>query len=166
MADVTAKWTLTEDYYQLVWDQGLRHRTKVRRWIIPLGLGLALLGVAELTVFRTGEASTFIGTFLMLAGFVEVGWHFWDKARWFDAMKRSPQFNGTVEMHVTSGRLICSGPTSNSEMTWSGVDGFVRTESGIYLGQGRGLSIFIPITAINEPDGADKLEKLFHASRA
>jgi len=165
MTNVTAKWTLSDGYYQLVWAQGLRHRTKARRWIIPLGILLAVLGAAELTFFRSSAASVFIGTFLIVAGLIEVSWHSWDRSRWFKAMRGSPQHDGMVEMRFTPDGVTCSGPISKSEMKWDGIVDFVRADEGIFLGQGRGLSMFIPNSAFDAHEGSAELEALYRATR-
>ena len=159
MSDVVAKFTLSDEYYQRLWKQLVRHRTRFRRWTVPFGLLTMVVGAAWFASMPVDPLRIF-GTLLFGAGAIEVLWHYWDRHRWFKRMTTGPQANGEVELRFNANGITHVGPTARGEIQWRGIERIIRTNEGLFLLQGRGLSMFVPLTSLTRVEDANIIEEL------
>ena len=166
MSEVVAKWTLSESYYRSYWRDSVKHRTLFRRWTVPFGIFLLALGGTLLWISEANDGIDFVPWALILIGVYELVWHFLDKGRWFRLVRKGNQAGGEVELRLNRDGIDHVGPTASGRIKWQGIEKFVRAENGLFLAQGRGLSIYIPYTSLSEEREADEIEVLYHSASA
>lgn len=152
--DATARWTLSDKHFQMVWSDWLRSVSRWRRFSIFFGLGLITVGIV---VWAAGVPDNlrFLCIALILIGLFEVAWHLWDKKRWLELVGDAVSRGEEVSIHFTAEKVCSQGPTGTSEMTWEAFTRAVAGENGVFLWLQRGVHIYIPYHAI-EPPGAAK----------
>jgi hypothetical protein len=165
MREIVAKWKFSDDYIQSYWRDSVRHKTVFRRWIVPVGILFIVAGGAAFWLSPEGGGTPSLPWVLMFVGAVELSWHFFDKARWFKSMRTSPQANGEVELRFTASGITHAGPTASGRIEWRGIEDIVRANDGLFLSQGRGLSIYVPFSSLVEESDAKTIED-FHLGAA
>ncbi len=164
---VVAKWNLSEAYYKGLWEQSIRSRTTFRRWVIPTSLGLFVLGIILFALKPTCcEPLSFTGLVLSALGIYQLIWHFWDKRHWYKRVTGGAGFGSEVEMIFAENGITHRGPTSQGDIQWAGIEGVQRTETGLYLIQQKGISMFVPLQAFPDQNDLEKVMEYFNDANA
>lgn len=165
MSKVVARFILNDRYYRRLWQQFVRHRARFRRWTVPFGILAMAVGGVWFASSPVDPLRIFGGV-LVGAGAVEIAWHYWDRARWFKSVRTGPQANGEVELRFGVGGITHVGPVARGEIEWRGIDRIIRTSEGLFLVQGRGISMFVPLSSLGKPEDAHTIEELYRDAGA
>lgn len=165
--EITATWKSDKEYLQTFWKDWIKHRSKMRKWIIHIGIALILLGGILLANNIQTEGllkSKFL--FLVILGAGIIVWHFWEKSKWFGVLRAAPSYGKENILRFTEKGIFYSIPTSKGEMAWEAIGDIVIASQGLFLIVQQGLSIYIPRSAVRSSTEFDLINKLYRESQA
>jgi YcxB-like protein len=77
-------------------------------------------------------------------GFYELFKLYFEKKKWLKDRMDSQIVGQQIELQFSNEVIKLSGPFSNGEMTWNGLNKIVKTKNGILLKPENGISIYLP----------------------
>jgi hypothetical protein len=144
--------TLSQAYYQEVYQEWVISRSKYRRWQVHVGLLLCCL--ALLFTLLSGarlKEFWFFPLFFIVAGACEIGSFYYSSRQWLrsrvDSRLLDQQVALTFEPHV----IHHTGPFSQGELRWEGIQHIQETTKGLFLIPQNGVSIYLPKSAFHSP---------------
>ncbi|AIZ62686.1 hypothetical protein PK28_01525 [Hymenobacter sp. DG25B] len=144
---------LSQAYYQEVYEEWLRFRSKGKRWQVQVGL--VLFGVAFLLAMLCGprlHALWFIPFCFVLAGIYEIGSFFYTRRQWLQNRNDSRLVNQLVTVTFEPQAITHTGPFAQGQLLWTGIREVKETARGVFLIPESGNSIYLPKTAFPSPD--------------
>jgi hypothetical protein len=144
---------LSKAYYQEVYEEWLRFRSKGKRW--QLQVGLLLFGVAFLLAMMCGPRLTdlwFIPFCFVLAGIYEIGSFFYTRRQWLHSRNESSLVNQRITLLFDSQMITHNGPFAQGQLLWTGIREVKETARGLFLIPENGSSIYLPKTAFASPE--------------
>ena len=144
---------LSKAYYQEVYEEWLRFRSKGKRW--QLQVGLLLFGVAFLLAMMCGPrlADLWLIPFcFVLAGVYEIGSFFYTRRHWLQSRQESRLVNQQVILTFEPQAITHNGPFAQGQLLWTGIREVKETARGLFLIPESGISIYLPKTAFLSPE--------------
>ncbi|OWP62594.1 hypothetical protein CDA63_13205 [Hymenobacter amundsenii] len=141
--EITVKFS--EDYYEAIFTDWLRYRSKNRKWQKLAGAILLLIGFTNtLVIWLFGSSWYAVSIITILFG----GLQFWDfyqtKRQWLRDRKSSNVTGEDVRMSFTAEGFQHAGPFSTGDYKWTGIQKVQEARQGLFLLSGNGFSIYLP----------------------
>jgi hypothetical protein len=139
---------LSKAYYQEVYKEWLRFRSKGKRW--QWQVGVFLLGIAFLLALLCGPRLAdlwLIPCCFVLAGVHEIGSFFYTRRQWLQSRQASKLVNQRVTLVFDSQAITHHGPFAQGQLLWAGIREVKETARGLFLVPESSISIYIPKTA-------------------
>ena len=142
-----ATFHLNRSYFEEIFEQWLKHRSRFRRRQIQIAVALFLLGV--FFSIRDFSATPII---LVVIGIVEFVEFFIYRSRWINKRlaARVDNEHDKVEITVDEFGISQKGPTGEGKMTWAAVKAVLPTTEGMFMAIGDGMSIYVPNSGMSD----------------
>jgi len=159
--DISIKWITDENYIQAYWKDFINCRSKSRKWTLHLAVTLIVLGFVYLIFGPNFNSPLPIAVALLCTGMLISIWHYWDKRKWFNLMRKSKSFGKENSLRFTVDNILFSGPTSKGEITWEGIEGIESAQNGTFIVLQKGLSIYLPRISNNQTNNLNEIIKFY-----
>lgn len=157
-----AKYSLSKSYYEEHYTQWLKHISQWRRFIplidvifITIGFVLTLWSVRFAVV---GLVAIVIG----VAELISIPRH---RTRWMSSRLGDKNLDYEISVRFFEDRVEIVGPFSRGEVLWEAFERLVETEKGLFIKQQKGLSIYVPKSAITPANTVQELIRSHLARR-
>lgn len=160
---IEARWKITEEYFQSYYKDWIKFVSKGKRWSIPIGLTLILLGLVMIIFNKDNH----IYSFAMLGfGISQSLWYLWEKHKWIKSMAAESRIGEEVSLTFNDEGITHSGPTSSGNLKWSGIKQIIQADQGLFLRLQKGICIYVPKSAIQGPYEIASILQLFKSGNA
>jgi hypothetical protein len=144
------------EYYALYYSDWIRTRSRFRKFAVPLGLLIVVIGIILLTKF---EDHRYLGFAVIGVG----GFHLIDaltyRSRWIKKrLAAGGSRTGQFEFHDE--RIHIRSDSSEGHFLLSGLVESTPSDHGIFLIPQKGLSFYIPWESIEPPDSLQRVRSL------
>jgi len=153
----TAHVTFDRSYYELQYDEWLRHRSRFKRYEIWFAVALTLFGARVALMFRD---QWLVGAIFGSAGVYEFVMAATDKRRCVNARISTVRDDKSVDFEFDSDSLTTKSANGTATMRLSGFIGFTPASEGFFLIPDTGVSIYIPRATIDPFDSYPSLIEL------
>lgn len=153
----TAHISYDRAYFELQYDEWLRHRSKLKRYEVWFAVALTVFGIWLALAF---QHQWLVGALFASAGVYEVAMVATHKGRWLNARVSTVQDDKSVKLKFDSAKLTSSSKNGAGEMLLSGFAGFTAASHGFFLVPYTGVSIYVPEATIDPSDSYPELVQL------
>ena len=162
--EVSASWQTNNIYYRQYYQDWVKYISKKRKRAVPLALLIMACGGAiSISCYFAGEYLFVIGCGIMGVGLSNLIWYFFDKRKWLRSLSSSDGTKESVTLTFTEAGIEHSGPTAQGTVTWAGIKNIVEGNNGLFLIVQKGLSIYIPYSAIHPQGGVSNIIQMFES---
>lgn len=156
----TAHITFDRNYFELQYDEWLRHRSRFKRYEIWFAIALTLFGVIMAIAFKN---QWLVGAIFAAAGVYEFVMAATHKSRWVNARMATVRGDKTVDLQFDTDSLTSTSVNGSATMRLSGFTGFTPASKGFFLIPDTGVSIYVPRATIEPSDSYFSLVELLTA---
>lgn len=157
----TAHVNFDRDYFELQYDEWLRHRSKYKRYEIWFALALLLFGLALAVTFPD---NWLVGGLFVCVGVYEFAMAATHRRRWVGARISSVREGKAVDLAFGTDFLTSTSTNGTATTRLTGFAGFTPASEGFFLIPENGLSIYIPRAAVEPGDSYSTLVELLASS--
>ncbi len=157
----TAHVNFDRNYFELQYDDWLRHRSKYRKYEIWFALTLTLFGVALGLTFRH---QWLVGCLFASAGVYEFVMAATHKSRWVKARVSTVRDDKSVDLAFDSKSLTSTSANGTATMLLVGFTGFTAASNGFFLIPDTGVSIYVPRATIDPSESYSVLVDLLSST--
>ncbi|CAH0535509.1 hypothetical protein VST7929_03079 [Vibrio stylophorae] len=162
--EIKVTWSQNEDYLNSFWKDFIKHRSKMRKWTIYLGMLIFIANISIYVYFINQNKPHQSILLFAVIGLLTIAWHFWDKFQWYNLMRNASSFNKQNILKFTSSSIFYDGPISKGEMSWEGIENIVLAANGMFLVLQKGLSIYIPKSAAASEQEYNSIFKMYESN--
>ncbi|MDZ4287553.1 MAG: hypothetical protein U0984_06325 [Prosthecobacter sp.] len=141
----TSRFRLSRDYYEQLQSDWLKHISRWRRFTIPFGVALILIG---LIVLFTTDSHLAIPLGFVGTGIFEIVRHFQHHRKWIRDRLLEKSFDHPVEIDFTDAKITIRGPQGSGFCTWDAFERYRMTPRGLFLWPRKGVHIYIPDSSL------------------
>ncbi|WP_168564972.1 hypothetical protein [Crateriforma spongiae] len=153
----TANVIFDRSYFELQYDEWLRHRSKFKRYEIWFAIALTLFGVTLAVAFQN---QWLVGALFAAAGVYEFVMAATHKRRWVDARVATVRDDKSVDIQFDTDSLTSMSANGTATMRLSGFTGFTKASKGFFLIPDTGVLIYVPRATIDPSDSYSSLVEL------
>lgn len=146
----TAHIQFDRNYFELHYDDWLRHRSKFRKYEIWFALTLILFGVTLALIFRH---QWLLGCLFASAGVYEFVMAATHKRRWVKSLVATVRDDKSVDLAFDSEFLTSTSANGTATMRLARFTDFTAASNGFFLIPDTGISIYVPRSTI-EPSAS------------
>lgn len=157
----TAHITFDRGYFELQYDDWLRHRSRIRKYEIWFAIALTLFGLAMAMTLRH---QWLVGALFVLGGIYEFVMAATHKRRWVNARVSAVRDDKSVDLQFDTDSLTSTSANGTGTMRLAGFTGFTPASNGFFLIPDTGVSIYIPRATIDPPDSYSALTELLSST--
>ena len=160
--NATARLVFDRTYYESNYDAWLKHRAKLRPYVVHLSLLLLTLGVIMALVLYD---RWFIGAILACIGVFELIDGLTHKTRWVNARVRATRENKTVDMQLSETEVTTKTSAARGTIQVAAFSDIVLTSDGVFLIPESGVSIYIPASTVEPANAFRPIVRAWMAAR-
>lgn len=157
----TAHVTFDRSYFELQYDDWLRHRSRFKKYEIWFALALITFGVVMVLTFRH---QWLVGALFVSAGVYEFMMAATHKRRWVNARVSTVHDDKSVDLQFDSDSLTSMSKNGTGTMRLAAFTGFTPASHGFFLVPDTGVSIYVPRATIDPDDSYSALIELLTSS--
>lgn len=131
-----------KEYYKEAYDE-IVSSLKLKKYEPYFAIVMIIMGL----FFYFQDTDKKLGIFpivFIFIGFYELFKLYYEKRKWLKDRMDSQIVGQEIELKFSDGVIKHTGPFSNGEMTWNGLNKIVKTKNGILLKPENGISIYLP----------------------
>lgn len=108
---------------------------------------ILLIGMSIILYFQdTYKVSGLIPILFSLSGIYQLFKLYFEKKKWVKSRLDSKISGQEIKLHFTDKGIKHSGPFSNGELNWKGINNIIKTKKGILIKPENEISIYLPNT--------------------
>ena len=157
----TAHLTFDRSYFELQYDEWLKHRSRYKRYEVWFAVALTIFGFVMALSFLN---QWLFGALFATAGIYEFVMAASHKRRWVNARVSTIREDKTVDLKFDADSLTSTSQNGSATLRLAGFAGFTLASQGFFLIPENGVSIYVPRTTINPVDSYSALVELLGAS--
>ena len=157
----TAQLTFDRNYFELQYDEWLRHRSRFKKYEIWFALALTLFGLAMAFTF---QHQWLVGALFASAGICEFVMAATHKRRWVNARTSTVRDDKSVDLEFDTESLTPTSTNGTGTMRFSGFTGFTPASHGFFLVPDTGVSLYVPRATIEPDDSYSALVELLSST--
>jgi hypothetical protein len=131
-----------KEYYKEAYDE-IVSSLKLKKYEPYFAITMIILGL----IFYFQDTDKKLGIFpivFTLIGLYELFKLYYEKKKWLKDRLDSKIVGQQIELQFSEEVIKHSGPFSNGELTWNGLNKIVKTKNGLLLKPENGISIYLP----------------------
>ncbi len=136
-------------YYEVNYDDWLAHRSKLRRFAIPMASALLLFGIVMAVLYRQ---QWLVGVVFALLGTYELAEAITHKSRWVNARLKTTRPEKSVDIRLSESEMTTTSTNGTSTIKMSAIDEIIAATNGVFLIPETGVSIYIPQATVDPSD--------------
>lgn len=157
----TAFVNFDRSYFELQYDEWLRHRSRYKKYEIWFAVALTLFGVTLALIFRY---QWLVGGLFASAGFYELTMAATHKRRWVNARVSTIRDDKSVDLAFDATSLTSTSSNGIATMRLAGFSGFTPASNGFFLIPDTGVSMYVPRATIDPSDSYSALIELLSST--
>ena len=157
----TAHVTFDRSYFELQYDEWLRHRSRFKKYEIWFAVALTLFSVAMALTF---QHQWLVGALFASAGIYEFAMAATHKCRWVNARTSTIRTDKSVDLEFDTDSLTSTSANDTGTMRLDGFTEFKPASHGFFLIPDTGVSLYIPRATIEPDDSYSALIELLSSS--
>ena len=157
----TANITFDRSYFELQYDEWLRHRSRFRKYEIWFAAALTLLGLTMALAFQW---QWLVGALFALLGIYRFVMATTHKRRWVNARVATVRDDKSVNLQFDTDSLTSTSTNGTGTMRLAGFTGFTSASHGFFLIPDTGVSIYVPRATIDPTDSYFELVELLSST--
>lgn len=146
----TAHISMDRAYFELHYDESLRHRSKLKKYEVWFAVALIVFGLVLAVLYAE---QWLVGALFASAGVYEFAKAATDKRRWVRARVATVSDGKTVELEFDGDTLTSASPLGTATMRLEAFAEFVPASHGFFLVPDTGVSLYVPRASIHPADG-------------
>ena len=139
-----ATFGMDRGYFELFYSEWLSHRSRYRRFILPIAVLFLLLAAIA---FFALSAKALLPWVLLVVGVGELLDGLTHQIRWMRLRLKGAGTNQAT-IRFTEWGIECNTDKSHGSISYDGFHEFDITPNGLFLIPQKGISIFVPLAAI------------------
>lgn len=153
----TAHITFDRSYFELQYDEWLKHRSRYKRYEAWFAVALTIFGLVMAFSFRH---QWIVGALFATAGIYEFTMAVSHKRRWVKARVSTIRGDKTIDLNFDADTLTSSSQNGSATLRLEGFTGFTEASHGFFLIPETGVSIYVPRATIVPVDSYSTLVQL------
>jgi hypothetical protein len=148
-------------YFELQYDEWLRHRSRFTKYEIWFATALTLFGLVLAIAF---PHQRLVGALFASAGLYEFVMAATHKRRWVNARVSNVSGDKSVDLEFDTDSLTSTSPNGTGTMRLAGFAGFTPASQGFFLIPDSGVSIYVPRATIDPSDSYSALIEMLSSA--
>ncbi len=157
----SAQITFDRSYFELQYNEWLRHRSRFKKYEIWFATALTLFGLAMAITF---QHQWLVGALFVSAGICEFVMAATHKRRWVNARVSAVRDDKTVDLQFDTNSLTSTSANGTGSMRFAGFTGFTLASQGFFLIPDTGVSIYVPRATVYPTDSYSSLIELLSST--
>jgi hypothetical protein len=153
--NATARLNFNQQYYELMYSEWLRYRSRYRRFAVPIAIALTATGIG-LAIWAACLPCAIAVVVVAAADLLETITH---RRRWMTKARGSMR-SDDGELRFTDSEIIVNTDNSHGTIRYEGFQSVAATPGGVFLIPQKGASIFVPLATIEPQDVVESLVAL------
>ncbi|GAA4041735.1 YcxB family protein [Flavobacterium chungnamense] len=143
----------SKEYYEEAYDEMISSY-KLKKWEPIFALLLVVFGIVIYFIINNKKLK-FLPFIFILLGFYELIKFYNEKKKWINSRLKSKIQGENIKIEFYDDYLIHSGPFSNGQIKWNGLNNIQETSKGIILKLESGTSIYVSKANFKMPNEID-----------